>query len=210
MKEVSFKYILILVLINIFCFAESINPNSYNFIFNNFTPDSNYKNNIGIQLAFKESYKSFHTQNWISDNLYLGGMFNLRNNNIKLNYSLNLGYKVKNKIFNTYSVIYDFGIYNQRVLSDIDEYKNSKWKKISILFSVNNFFSLSYNYLYSKCSNEDVNNSIKGCNNSNDNKDAKFITFDFFNYIKNNYILNFGIKKNGTLLYPYLSFWYSL
>ena len=94
MKEVSFKYIFILVLINIFCFTESINPNSYSFIFNNFTPDSNYKNNIGLQFAFKDNYKSFQTQNWISDNLYLGGMFNLRNNNIKLNYSLNVGYKV--------------------------------------------------------------------------------------------------------------------
>ena len=197
-------------MINIFCFTENISPNSYNFIFNNFTPDSNYKNNIGVQFSFKENNKNFQTQNWISDNLYLGGMFNLRNNNIKLNYSLNIGYKVKNKIFNTYSIIYDFGIYKQRVLNDIDEYEKSKWKKISILFSINNFFTFSYNYLYSKCSNEDVNNSIKGCNNSNDNKDAKFITFDFFNYINNNYILNFGIKKNSTLLYPYLSFWYSL
>ena len=83
MKEVSFKYIFILVLINIFCFTESISPNSYNFIFNNFTPDSNYKNNIGVQFAFKENNKNFQTQNWISDNLYLGGMFNSRNNNIK-------------------------------------------------------------------------------------------------------------------------------
>ena len=210
MKEVLFKYIYLFFLINTFCFTESVNPDSYCFIFNNFTPNSDNKNNIGLHLSFNDNYKSFQTQNWISDNLYLGGMFNSKNNNIKLNYSLNLGYKVKNKIFNKYSLIYDFSIYKQRVFYDTNEYENLKWKKISILFSLNKMLSFSYNYLYSKCLNEDIENSIRGCNNSNDNKSANFITFDIFNYFKNNYILNFGIKKNKTLLYPYLSFWYSL
>ena len=210
MKEVLFKYIFVLVLINVFCFTESINQKSYSFIFNNFTLDSNYKNNIGYQLSFKDNYKSFTTQNWISDNLYLGGMINSKNSDIKLNYSLNIGYKVKNKIFNIYSLIYDFGIYKQRVYKDISEYKDLKWKKLSILFSINKNISFSYNYLFEKCSNEDIDNSISNCYNSNDNKEENFITFDFFNYIKNNYIINFGIKKSESLLYPYLTLWYSL
>ena len=210
MKEVLFKYIFILLFISTFCFTESINPNSYSFIYNNFTPESDYKNNIGMHLTFKDNYKSFQTQNWISDNLYLGGMFNLKNNNIKLNYSINIGYKVKNKIFNKYSVIYDFSIYKHRVFYDSNNFKDLKWKKISVLFSLNKIISFSYNYLYSKCSNEDIDSSINGCNDSNDYKELNFITFDLFNYMKNNYILNFGIKKNNTILYPYLSFWYSL
>ena len=197
-------------MINVFCFTESINQKSYSFIFNNFTLDSNYKNNIGFQLSFKDNYKSFQTQNWISDNLYLGGMINSKNRNIKLNYSLNIGYKVKNNIFNIYSLIYDFGIYKQEVFNNISDYKDLKWKKLSILFSINKSISFSYNYLYGKCSNEEIDNSISGCYNSNDNKEANFITFDFFNYIKNNYIMNFGIKKSKSMLYPYLTLWYSL
>ena len=210
MKEVLFKYIYTFVLINTFCFTESVNPNSYSFIFNNFTPSSDYKNNIGLQFSFKNNYKSFQTQNWISDNLYLGGMLNLTNSDIKINYSLNIGYKVKNKIFNIYSVIYDFGIYKQRVFNNFSEQKDLKWKKISILFSLNKNVSFSYNYLYDKCSSEDIDASFSSCYNSNDNKEASFITFDLFNYMKNNYIINFGIKKSQTLLYPYFTLWYSI
>jgi len=209
-KEVLFKYIFIVVLINTFCFTESVNSNSYSFIFNNFTPNSNYKNNIGFKLGFKDNYKIFQTQNWISDNLYLGGMFNIKNSDIKLNYGLNIGYKVKNKIFNTYTIIYDFGIYKQRVFSDISEYKDLKWKKLSILFNFNKNISFSYNYLYERCSSDDIENSISGCYNPNDNKEADFITFDLFNYNNGNYIVNFGIKKNNVLLYPYFSLWYSI
>ena len=210
MKEVLFKYIFILVLINNFCFTESVNPNSYSYIFNNFISETKYKNNIGLQFSMNENNVKFHSQNWISDNLYLGGILNFKSNDIRMNYSLNIGYKIKELLFESCSIIYDFGIHNQRILNSSSEKKDLKWKKISMFFNFKNNISITYNYIYSKCSAEDINDSISGCKNSSDTKDAKFITFDLFNYINNNYIVNIGIKKSEAILYPYLSFWYSL
>ena len=96
MKEVSFKFIFLICFINIFCFSESISPSTYNFVFNNYIPNKTSNNNIGMKYSFSNKQNFILSQNWISENLYIGGYFgadNTKDANKKINYSLNMGYK---------------------------------------------------------------------------------------------------------------------
>jgi len=205
-KEVLFKLIFIVFFLNIFCFSENINPSTYDYVFNNYIPNKITKNNIGIKYSFKNNQKYILSQNWITNNLYIGGYFGSNNNqNEKINYTLNLGYKTDLSYFKDLKIIYDIGIHNKRSFSDYD----SKWKKISIIINYN-IFTLSYNYLLSNCNDSDILNLIDSCSNVDDIKNASFIGFDFYNLYTNNFFINFGLKKSKTSLFPYISLRYNL
>ena len=62
----------------------------------------------------------------------------------------------------------------------------------------------------SKCNNNDIQNNIDNCHNTNDNKNTSYFNFDVFNRIDANYIFNIGIKKIKTNLFPYISLRYIL
>ena len=209
MKEVLFKFICIIFFINIFCFAENILPSSYNFVFNNYVPHKISKNNIGFKYSFNNKQNFILSQNWISDNLYIGGYWgsnNSRDENGKINYSLNVGYKTTFDSSENINVIYDVSIHNKRIFFD----SNIRWKKMSFLLNYNNF-SLSYNYLLSKCSSDDIHSFIEGCNNENDNKHTSFIGIDIYNNLINNvFFINLGVRKTGTSIFPHLSLRYKI
>ena len=81
---------------------------------------------------------------------------------------------------------------------------------MSILLSYDNF-SLSYNYLLSKCTLDDIQNLIEYCNNENDNKNASFIGIDVYkNIINNVFFINFGSRKIDTSIFPHLSLRYKI
>ena len=209
MKEVLFKFICIIFFINIFCFAENISPSLYNFVFNNYIPNKISKNNIGFKYSFNNKQNFILSQNWVSDNLYIGGYFgsnNSREENKKINYSLNVGYKTTSDYLENINIIYDFAIHKKRNFFD----STIRWKKMSILLSYDNF-SLSYNYLLSKCTLDDIQNLIEDCNNENDNKNASFIGIDVYNNVINDvFFINFGFRKIDTSIFPHLSLRYKI
>ena len=206
MKEVLFKLIFIVFFLNIFCFSENINPSTYDYVFNNYIPNKITKNNIGIKYSFTNNQKYILSQNWITNNLYIGGYFGSNNNrNEKINYTLNLGYKTNLNYFKNVNIIYDIGVHNKRSFLDDD----NKWKKISIIINYN-IITLSYNYLLSNCNDSDILNLIDSCRNVDDIKNTSFIGVDFYNLYTNNFFINFGFKKSKTSLFPYISLRYNL
>ena len=181
---------------------------SYNFIINNYIPSEITKYNIGPGVInINNKYEKYIvTQNWISENLYFGGMFSSDSQEeIDVSYNLNIGYRpniIQNKNF---KIIYDFSYHNKRLVS-----LKNKWKKISIILSIKNQLGISYSYIFSRCKEIDIINDIKGCNQTKDNKYADYFNFDIFQIVNEKYIFNVGIKKIETLLYPYLNIRFNL
>jgi len=203
-NEVSFKFIFIIFFLNAFCFSENISPISYDYVFNNYVSPDLSKNNIGVKYSFKNHSNYFLSHNWISDNLYVGGYLG-SNKNDKILYVLNMGYKTDITYMKSNNIIYDFSICNRNNFDSI----KSKWKKISILFDFN-FINLSFNYLISKCSDQDIENSINNCSNNNDNKHSFFLGFNFYKKINNTLFVDFGFKKTKTNINPFVILRYSL
>jgi len=208
-KEVLFKFIYLICFINIFCFSENISPSSYNFVFNNYIPNKISKNNIGFKYSFNNKQNYILSQNWISENLYIGGYWgtsNSKEENGKINYSLNAGYKTIFDTLENINVVYDFGIHNKKKFAN----SKTRWKKMSLLLNYNNF-SFSYSYLLAKCSTDDIQDLIENCNNLNDYKHTSFIGIDIYNNLINNVLfINFGIRKSDTLILPHLSLRYNI
>ena len=94
--------------------------------------------------------------------------------------------------------------------SNQNSVQQSKWKKIAILLNLNKLTSLTYNYLFTKCKQIDIDEDIKNCNNLQDNKSSSFIDFNIFYNINEYFFFNIGIKKTKQYLYPYFSLRYNL
>ena len=207
MIEVLFK-VLFILLVNCCCLANNVNIQSYNFIINNYIPSEITKYNLGPGVInINNNYEKFIvSQNWVSDNLYFGGMISSDNKEeIDISYNFNLGYKanlIQNEKIN---IIYDISYHNNRLIS----LKNT-WKKISIILNIENQLGLAYNYIFTRCKEVDIINDIKGCNQIKDNKYANYFNFDFYQKINDKYLINIGIKKIETFLYPYFSIRYNL
>ena len=204
MKEVSFKFIFFVVLLKSFYFSESVLPSTYNYVFNNYIPSEISVNNIGVKYSFNDHKNYFLSQNWISNNLYIGGYVSSGNSD-KVTYAMNIGYKTEINYIKKSKIIYDFSIHNKNNLLD----SRIKWKKLSLILDFN-YFSLSYNYLLSKCDDSDINNLIDNCSNNNDNKNTFFIGIEFYTLINNNFLVNYGLKKTNVILYPYFAIRYNL
>ena len=204
MKEVLFKFIFFVVLLKSFCFSESVLPSTYNYVFNNYVPSELSANNIGVKYSFKDHESYFLSQNWISNNLYIGGYLSSGSFD-KITYAMNIGYKTEINYIKNSKIIYDFSILNKSNLHD----SRIKWKKISLILDFN-FISLSYNYLLSKCDQSDITNLIDNCSSNNDNKNTFFIGIEFYTLINNNFLINYGFKKTNVNLYPYFTLRYNL
>ena len=143
MKEVLYKYFLFLLLINSFCLSKSVDSYSHNYIFNNYIPLYLTKNNIGLNFSIVENKvkKYFVTQNWITNNLYLGGTISPGvNESIDVDYSINIGYSPELSFNDVSKIVYDFSLHKNRLLSrNQNSAQQSKWKKIAILLNLNKF-----------------------------------------------------------------------
>ena len=204
MNEVLFKFIFFIFFLNTFCYSENISPESYDYVFNNYISSDLSKNNVGLKYSFKNNESYFLTHNWISNNLYLGGYLGF-NNNDKISYILNIGYKTSFVFFKKSKMIYDFSLCNKNNFTHL----KSKWKKISIILDFN-FLNLSYNYLISKCSIQDVENFLNNCLNNNDYKNSSFLGINFYKKINNEFFIDFGFKKTKAKINPFIILRYNL
>ena len=177
-------------------------------MFNNFIPQSKSQFNVGVNISYLDANinKEIVSHNWISNNLYIGAMLSSNSyDNIGINYNLNIGYHTL--LGNPLNIIYDFSINSKRlIVDDIRE----KWKKISIIFNIQDKAAITYNYIVSKCTTQNVADDIDNCHNTNDSKNTFYFNFDIFNKINKYYIFNIGIKKIKTNLFPYISLRYIL
>ena len=207
MTEVLYK-VLIILLVNSYCLTKDVTIKSYDFIVNNYIPSNITKFNIGAgMINIDNEYKKFFiTQNWISENLYIGGMISSEKKDIiDIDYNINIGYCSNFIQSNYFNIIYDLSYHNKRLIDT-----KNKWKKVSIILNINNQLGLTYNYIFSNCKTNDINNDITGCNQLKDNKYADYLNFDFFKKIGKKYLFNIGIKKIDHSLYPYFSLRYNL
>ena len=204
MKEVLFKFIFFTFLLSLGCFTKDVPPKSYDYVFNNYVPLDLSQNNLGVYYSFKNHESFFSTHNWISNNLYIGGYLG-SNKNDKLLNSFNIGYKTNINFIKNCNVVYDFSLSR---IKNFESIKN-KWKKISIIFDFE-IINLSYSYLTSKCTDEDIETIVKGCINKNDYKNSYFLGFNLYKRINDAFLIDFGFKKTKIDINPFLSLRYNL
>ena len=191
MKEVLFKFIFFTFLLSLGCFTKDVPPQSYDYVFNNYVSLNLSKNNLGVYYSFKNHESFFSTHNGISNNLYIGCY---------------LGSNKNDKQLNSFNILEE--LISIESIKNFESIKN-KWKKISIIFDFE-IINLSYSYLTSKCTDEDIEAIVKGCINKNDYKNSYFLGFNLYKKINDAFLIDFGFKKTKIDINHFLSLRYNL